>query len=357
MEAALTSPLGRNELGSAPLKLGRAPDNTIVLQDPQSSSRHAEVAQSPDGANYTITDLGSTNGTYVNEQRLSAHTTQILQHGDTIRIGNTTFHYEVTGGAIDATVRASGHSSTPSYEPTVFAGPSSIDGPGYGNPSSPGLPPVTPPSAPFGAPSAYPPQPPVAPMGYPQAAQQPGFPPPQQGFPYTPGYQQPGGFSAPQPGFPGAGPSMAPVQTPPQKSNSGMIVAIVLVVILVVGGGGFGVWFMNRSTPEKTLAAYCSALLNSDAQAAYDLMSTRAQAETSVSDMQEVLSAVDLYAGGFKSCTYSNIQETGDTATATVTTEFTSPPEGIPATSDTDGPLVKEDGVWKLDSSEDLENI
>lgn len=355
MEAVLTSPLGRNILGSSPLKLGRSSDNAVVLQDPQSSSRHAEIAPGPDGASYTVTDLGSTNGTYVNEQRLSAHTPQTLNHGDTVRIGNTTFQYEVAG-AIDATMRASGHGDIPSYEPTMFAGPSSTDSPAFGNPSSPGLPPMAPPAAPFGAPSAYPSQPPVAPMGYPQAAQ-PGFPPPQQGFPYTPGYQQPGGFSPPQQGFPGGGMGMPPGQTPPKKSSSGMTVAIILIVVLVIGGGGFGIWFMNRSTPEKTLAAYCSALLNNDAQAAFDLMSKRAQEETSVSDMQEGFALIESFAGGFSSCTYSNVQETGDTATATVTTELGKPPEGVPASSDTDGPLIKEDGVWKLDSGNDLEGI
>ena len=71
MEAALNSPLGRAALGQIPFRIGRAPDNTLVIIDPQASGHHTEVAPGFDGNNYQVTDLNSTNGTFVNEQRLA----------------------------------------------------------------------------------------------------------------------------------------------------------------------------------------------------------------------------------------------------------------------------------------------
>ena len=53
------------------LRIGRAPDNDVVLSDLKVSRHHAEVRRSPTGR-YEIVDLGSHNGTYVNGQRVTA---------------------------------------------------------------------------------------------------------------------------------------------------------------------------------------------------------------------------------------------------------------------------------------------
>ncbi|HET8845730.1 MAG TPA: FHA domain-containing protein, partial [Ktedonobacteraceae bacterium] len=142
MEAALNSLYGRTALGPTPLRLGRAPDNTLVINDPQSSSHHAEVAPGYGGEGYQITDLGSTNGTFVNEQRLSPNMPRPLNSGDVIRIGNTNFTYEASGGYAP-TVAV----SPPSYEPTVAAAPPDVYAPqaNYGNFGAPAQPPYTPP--------------------------------------------------------------------------------------------------------------------------------------------------------------------------------------------------------------------
>ncbi len=68
--------------------LGRG-DVEIQLEDPFASSRHARI--SCQGHVVVIEDLGSTNGTYLNEQPLTGP--QPLHSGDRIRIGDSEFSY------------------------------------------------------------------------------------------------------------------------------------------------------------------------------------------------------------------------------------------------------------------------
>jgi hypothetical protein len=68
--------------------LGRG-DVEIRLQDPFASSRHARITRQ--GHVVVIEDLGSTNGTYLNEEPLSGP--QPLYDGDRIRIGDSEFSY------------------------------------------------------------------------------------------------------------------------------------------------------------------------------------------------------------------------------------------------------------------------
>jgi len=63
------------------ITIGRKPDNDVFLDDQTVSSEHAAVSLMGVPA---ITDLGSTNGTFVNGVRISK---QELRHGDVIRIG------------------------------------------------------------------------------------------------------------------------------------------------------------------------------------------------------------------------------------------------------------------------------
>jgi len=67
------------------LTLGRAGDNDVILDDPQVSRHHARLAYSEAG--YTIADLGSANGTFVNGQPLPPRIPQLVRPGDTIQIG------------------------------------------------------------------------------------------------------------------------------------------------------------------------------------------------------------------------------------------------------------------------------
>jgi pSer/pThr/pTyr-binding forkhead associated (FHA) protein len=68
------------------LRLGRAADNDIVLEDPDQrvSRRHATMEGNPDGI-VTICDVGSANGTFVNGQRITGKVP--LHNRDQIEIG------------------------------------------------------------------------------------------------------------------------------------------------------------------------------------------------------------------------------------------------------------------------------
>ena len=67
---------------AATTHIGRETDNDVVLDDPATSRHHAEILFHE--GHYVVKDLGSANGTYVNEQRVSE---RALADGDAIRVG------------------------------------------------------------------------------------------------------------------------------------------------------------------------------------------------------------------------------------------------------------------------------
>src|SRR3974390_2153649 len=94
MEATLVGPYGQTTLEPTPypFTIGRAPDNRLVVNELKVSSHHAQIR--PEGQGYEIIDLGSSNGTFVNEQQLLPNLPRFLYPGDQIRIGDTRFTYE-----------------------------------------------------------------------------------------------------------------------------------------------------------------------------------------------------------------------------------------------------------------------
>lgn len=75
------------DLATARLLMGRDKGNDIVVDDINASRTHAELKFEPQGV-WTITDLGSTNGTLVNGKEI---TTEALRDGDYITIGMTNY--------------------------------------------------------------------------------------------------------------------------------------------------------------------------------------------------------------------------------------------------------------------------
>lgn len=72
------------------LTIGREDDNELVLRDPRVSGNHARVVLREEG--YVIEDLRSTNGTFVNGQRVASH---VLVGGERIQLGDTRLVFEV----------------------------------------------------------------------------------------------------------------------------------------------------------------------------------------------------------------------------------------------------------------------
>ncbi|MCB7135743.1 FHA domain-containing protein FhaB/FipA [Cellulosimicrobium marinum] len=72
-------------LTTSSILIGRAPSCTLVLDDDYSSSRHARIF--PQQGGWFVEDLGSTNGTYVNDQRIGQVVP--LGPGTQVRIGQS----------------------------------------------------------------------------------------------------------------------------------------------------------------------------------------------------------------------------------------------------------------------------
>jgi FHA domain len=70
---------------SASMTVGRAPECELRIDDTYASQQHARVFAK--NGSWFIEDLGSTNGTFVNDQKLAAPA--MLQPGDKVRVGQT----------------------------------------------------------------------------------------------------------------------------------------------------------------------------------------------------------------------------------------------------------------------------
>jgi ABC transport system ATP-binding/permease protein len=109
-------PTARMPLPAKAMRIGRTPDNDLILSDLNVSRNHAELRKSRSGS-YEIVDLGSHNGTFVNGQPVTA---QMLTEQDIVSIGSSTFRLkdgelrqwvddgEITFTAQDLVVKVSG---------------------------------------------------------------------------------------------------------------------------------------------------------------------------------------------------------------------------------------------------------
>jgi predicted component of type VI protein secretion system len=76
------------ELPEDKTTIGRVPENLLQIADDSVSSSHAEITF--ENGNFTVRDLGSTNGTFLNDEPIES---SVLTSGDTLRFGSvsTTF--------------------------------------------------------------------------------------------------------------------------------------------------------------------------------------------------------------------------------------------------------------------------
>ena len=82
-------------LNQSPMTVGRDPASTIVMSDDTVSWRHAMLKQ--EDMKWFIRDLGSSNGTRVNDKRLEPNQPHPLKAGDRLQFGDT--HLKVGGYA------------------------------------------------------------------------------------------------------------------------------------------------------------------------------------------------------------------------------------------------------------------
>jgi predicted component of type VI protein secretion system len=160
--------------------IGREANNDVVINDPEVSRRHARLFVQ--GGNMILEDLGSTNGTSVNGQRLTGP--YVLRAGEIITLGEKiTLLFESAAVDDNATMAASRISSQPKYPPQA-------------------------------------PQPPQ--VYQTPAAQQPVYAPPP-----APRYQAP----PPPPAFSGQIPA-SPQPVKPARKNTTIWIVVVIVVLL-----------------------------------------------------------------------------------------------------------------------------
>ena len=81
--------------------IGRHPTNSLQIVDRLVSKEHAIISRRPAGNAYALSDLDSRNGTYCNDHLVEG--TVILRHGDTVRIGSTSWRFvtpAASGGSV-----------------------------------------------------------------------------------------------------------------------------------------------------------------------------------------------------------------------------------------------------------------
>ena len=102
------------EFASKPLIVGRLPESEISVRDAFISRVHCGISYV--NGQFTLKDLGSTNGTYRNGARVFECA---LAPGDKIQVGNTTIVFEVDAKSGDAILR---------QVPQMVAPPSTVGG-------------------------------------------------------------------------------------------------------------------------------------------------------------------------------------------------------------------------------------
>jgi len=80
------------ELTAERTTVGRVEENAFQIAEPSVSSRHAEILLR--GSDIVVKDLGSTNGTFINGEKI---TEAVLKPGQTLRFGNVDLKLDVPG--------------------------------------------------------------------------------------------------------------------------------------------------------------------------------------------------------------------------------------------------------------------
>ncbi len=102
-------------LTQAAATIGRLPDNTVQIDNLAVSGHHARITWETD--HYEIEDLGSLNGTYVNEERVGKSR---LRHCDRVKIGKHEIEFRNEGAVPASTAAAKAGPAAPKLDATVL---------------------------------------------------------------------------------------------------------------------------------------------------------------------------------------------------------------------------------------------
>jgi len=101
-------------LSQAATTIGRLPDNSLQIDNLAVSGHHAKIAWETD--HYVVEDLGSLNGTYVNNERVGKAT---LKHGDLVKIGKHIVEFKNESAVPNFAIAAKTGPSAPKLEATM----------------------------------------------------------------------------------------------------------------------------------------------------------------------------------------------------------------------------------------------
>jgi len=85
----------------AKILVGRTETNDVVIPHLTVSKHHAFLKENPENDCYCVTDTGSTNGTKLNGQALTAREPRDLSDGDELAFGDISFTFYTPGGFYD----------------------------------------------------------------------------------------------------------------------------------------------------------------------------------------------------------------------------------------------------------------
>jgi hypothetical protein len=300
MGATLSGPAGHVELGTTTLKIGRLPENQLIIDDAQASSLHAEIHS--DAGGYTLIDLGSTGGTFVNKQRLAPHTPRHLQAGDIIGIGDTQYTYVFEGSCVVESLDVS------ASEPTAHLERSEQREVSMYQSSSPVYSPPAQSSLPFSS------------LEHPAHA------------------DTVLSIQHSEPLIPETARSHRRAGLSKKLWVIGGVLAIVLALVGIVLGVLF---FLNLPTPARTLDAFCTDIQSKKGQDAFNLLSDGLQ-RRSLSGRELFISVIN--SGQIVNCTHSSPVASDNNASARLTLTVS----GGQSQTDTVLLIVDHGGGWKI---------
>ncbi len=285
MKAVLHGPLGSTILETKLFTFGSSPDNSLVIDNIKVSAHHAELRSEENG--FSITDLGSIHGTYVNGERLDFNSPRLLNPGNSITIGDAVFTYDLEETPqIEETIPISqkqdgGYEVLSEDNLETFQNTHNMDTIN-GSPENQQL---------IEADTHD-----TLPQQYmPSNSQQP------DSTPFIPA------------DFHGSIPGYVPIEQVRRRDRQFILLGVGLLVVIALALGGY--FYFTRSTPEKTLDAFCNAMQVQDYQTAYSQLSNSLQ-----SSETELEFASTLHANGkINTCTHSSANTTNNRATANVT--------------------------------------